>query len=72
MMGRNRNRNRNGNGNRNRNRRRYDGDGSVNWPLWRFFDGSIAITISMLLAALLRDCAGCAEVPALGYLVFLT
>ena len=63
---------RNGNGNRNRNRRRGDGDGSVNWPLWRFFDGSIAITISMLLAALLRDCAGCAEVPVLGYLHGLT
>ena len=68
MMGRNRNRNRNGK----RNRRRGNGDGSVNWPLWRFFDGSIAITISMLLAALLRDCMGCAEVPVLGYLHGLT
>ena len=64
MTGRNRN--------RNRNRRRGNGDGSVNWPLWRFFDGSIAITISMLLAALLRDCMGCAEVPVLGYLHGLT
>ena len=57
---------------RNRNRRRNDGDGSVNWPLWRFFDGSIAITLSMLLAALLRDCTACAGVPALGYLHGLT
>ena len=71
MTGRNGNGSRSRNGrrerNRNRNRRRYDGDGSVNWPLWSFFDGSIAITISMLLAALLRDCAGCADVPVLGY-----
>ena len=47
-------------------------DGVSNWPLWRFFDGSIAITISMLLAALLRDCTACAEVPVLAYLHGLT
>ena len=43
-----------------------------NWPAWRFFDGSISISLSMLLAVLLSDCASCDGLPLLGYLKMLT
>ena len=39
---------------------------------WRFFDGSIAISASMLLAALLRGCVGCNGLPVLGQLHRMT
>ena len=45
-----------------------DRDGRNNWQLWRFVDGALAISISMLLAALLRDCLSCGGWPVLGYL----
>ena len=42
-------------------------------PTWRFFDGAVSISISMLLAVLLSDCNGCHDLPArLGYLASLT
>ena len=41
-------------------------------PTWRFFDGAVSISISMLLALLLSDCNGCHDLPALGYLTSLT
>ena len=45
-----------------------DRDGRNNWQLWRFVDGALAISVSMLLAALLRDCLSCGGWPVLGYL----
>ena len=45
-----------------------DSDGRNNWQLWRFVDGALAISVSMLLAALLRDCLSCGGWPVLGYL----
>ena len=39
---------------------------------WRFFDGSVAISASTLLAILLRGCVGCGGLPVLGYLHMLT
>ena len=45
-----------------------DSDGRNNWQLWRFVDGALAISVSMLLAALLRDCLSCSGWPILGYL----
>ena len=45
-----------------------DGNDSGNWQLWRFVDGALAISVSMLLAALLRDCLSCGGWPVLGYL----
>ena len=45
-----------------------DSDGRNNWQLWRFVDGALAISVSMLLAALLRDCLSCGGWPILGYL----
>ena len=45
-----------------------DRDNRNNWQLWRFVDGALAISVSMLLAALLRDCLSCGGWPVLGYL----
>ena len=45
-----------------------DSDGRNNWQLWRFVDGALSISVSMLLAALLRDCLSCGGWPVLGYL----
>ena len=45
-----------------------DSDSRTNWQLWRFVDGALAISVSMLLAALLRDCLSCGGWPVLGYL----
>ena len=45
-----------------------DRDGRNNWQLWRFVDGTLSISVSMLLAALLRDCLSCGGWPVLGYL----
>ena len=45
-----------------------DRDSRNNWQLWRFVDGALAISVSMLLAALLRDCLPCGGWPVLGYL----
>ena len=39
---------------------------------WRFFDGSIAISASMLFAVLLRGCVACNGLPVLGYLHRMT
>ena len=36
--------------------------------VWRFLDGSVSISISMLLAVALNYCASCAGVPVLGFL----
>ena len=41
-------------------------------PTWRFFDGAVSISASMLLAILLSDCNGCHDLPVLGYLTSLT
>ena len=41
-------------------------------PTWRFFDGAVSISISMLLAVLLSDCNGCHDLPLLNYLTSLT
>ena len=40
-------------------------------PLWRFFDGSISVSASMLLAILISACP-CSGLPLLGYLNWLT
>ena len=40
--------------------------------MWRFVDGSLSISISMLLAVILSGCAACARLPLLGYLNELT
>ena len=39
---------------------------------WRFFDGSVAISVSMLLAVLSRVCLACDGLPVLGQLHRLT
>ena len=39
---------------------------------WRFFDGSVAISASMLVAILLRGCVDCGGLPVLGQLHRLT
>ena len=36
--------------------------------VWRFFDGSVSISISMLLAVALNYCDSCAGIPVLGFL----
>ena len=41
-------------------------------PTWRFFDGAVSISVSMLLAVTLGDCGGCGSLPLLGYLKLLT
>ena len=47
-------------------------DNENNRPTWRFFDGSVSISVSMLLAVLLSGCQGCRSVPLLDYLGILT
>lgn len=47
-------------------------DNGSSRPTWRFFDGAVSISASMLLAVLLSDCIGCHELPLLGYLTSLT
>ena len=47
-------------------------DNENNRPTWRFFDGSVSISVSMLLAVLLASCQGCRSVPLLDYLGILT
>ena len=41
-------------------------------PTWRFFDGAVAISVSMLVAVLLGDCGSCDNLPLLSYLKLLT
>lgn len=41
-------------------------------PTWRFFDGAVSISFSMLLAVLLTGCTACDGAPLLGYLKMLT
>ena len=41
-------------------------------PTWRFFDGAVSISFSMLLAVLITGCTACAGAPLLGYLKMLT
>ena len=43
-----------------------------NRPLWRFFDGSVSVSVSMLLAVSLNGCAFCDGLPVLGLLKGLT
>ena len=43
-----------------------------NRPTWRFFDGAVSISISMLLAVLLEDCRSCGNLLLLSYLKLLT
>lgn len=43
-----------------------------NRSMWRFFDGTVSISVSMLVAVLLTDCAVCGQLPALGWLKGLT
>ena len=43
-----------------------------NRPTWRFFDGAVSISISMLVAVLLAGCAGCDALPLLDHLTSLT
>ena len=43
-----------------------------NRSIWRFFDGAVSISISMLVAVLVADCALCGQLPALGWLKGLT
>ena len=40
--------------------------------IWRFFDGSVSISVSMLLAVLVDSCALCAQPPLLSLLTGLT
>ena len=40
--------------------------------VWRFLDGSISISLSMLLAVSLNSCAFCEGLPILGFLRELT
>ena len=47
-------------------------ENDVSRPTWRFFDGAVSISISMLLAVLLGDCGACGGLPLLGYLKLLT
>ena len=46
----------------------HDGNRSI----WRFFDGAVSISISMLSAVLVADCALCGQLPALSWLKGLT
>lgn len=46
----------------------HDGNRSI----WRFFDGAVSISISMLVAVLISDCALCGQLTALGWLKGLT
>ena len=41
-------------------------------PTWRYFDGAVSISVSMLLAVLLKTCRGCGGTPLLGHLKTLT
>lgn len=41
-------------------------------PTWRFFDGAVSISISMLLAVVLAECRECTGLPPLGYFNSLT
>ncbi len=43
-----------------------DSDNSRSW--WRFFDGSVSVSASMLLAVLIDSCALCDRLPLLGFL----
>ena len=43
-----------------------------NRAIWRFFDGAVSISISMLAAVLVTDCTLCGQLPALGWLKGLT
>ena len=47
-------------------------DNENNRPTWRFFDGSVSISVSMLLAVLLTGCQGSQGIPLLGYVGALT
>ena len=40
--------------------------------MWRFFDGAVSISISMLAAVLVTDCTLCGQLAALGWLKGLT
>ena len=40
--------------------------------IWRFFDGSVSISVSMLLAVLVDSCGLCARLPLLSLLASLT
>ena len=39
---------------------------------WRFFDGSVSVSASMLVAVLLSKCQRCAGLPVIGFMKDLT
>ena len=41
-------------------------------PTWRYFDGAVSISVSMLLAVLLKTCQACGGTPLLEHLKTLT
>ena len=41
-------------------------------PTWRYFDGAVSISASMLLAVLLKTCQACGGTSLLGHLKTLT
>ena len=43
-------------------------DNESNRPTWRFFDGAVSISVSMLISVLMTGCQGCQGVPLLGHL----
>ena len=45
---------------------------NTNRATWRFFDGSVSISASMLLAVAIDGCANCHSLPVLGLLQGLT
>ena len=45
-------------------------EGNRAW--WRFFDGSVSVSASMLVAVLIRDCALCYNLPIVGLLKTLS
>ena len=44
----------------------------TNRAWWRFFDGSVSVSASMLVAVLISKCARCDEWPIIGLLKGLT
>lgn len=45
-------------------------EGNRGW--WRFFDGSVSVSASMLVAVLINECVLCGELPVVGFIKDLT
>lgn len=43
-------------------------DNESSRPTWRFFDGAVSISVSMLISVLVTGCQECQGVPLLGHL----